>query len=86
MRNFLNFARPTELVLGDRPDLPRHLAIAARGHARRGRPRGGEVIVSGVFPNVLGDEVLLRQAFDDLCRDALEACVRDRDRTAAHRD
>jgi signal transduction histidine kinase len=37
--------------------------------------RGGEVSVSGQFGTVQGDEVLLRQAFSNLCRNALEACV-----------
>jgi signal transduction histidine kinase len=39
------------------------------------RSRGGDVTVSGQFGMVEGDEVLLRQAFSNLCRNALEACV-----------
>jgi len=39
------------------------------------RARGGDVHVSGDFEVVLGDEVLLRQAFSNLCRNALEACA-----------
>jgi len=37
--------------------------------------RLGGVRVSGAFGVVQGDEVLLRQAFSNLCRNALEACV-----------
>ena len=36
--------------------------------------RGGEVTSRGEFGDVEGDEVLLRQAFSNLCRNALEAC------------
>jgi signal transduction histidine kinase len=35
---------------------------------------GGEVRVTGDFGTVEGDEVLLRQAFSNLLRNALEAC------------
>jgi signal transduction histidine kinase len=38
------------------------------------RARGGEVIVRGEFGRVEGDEVLLRQALSNLCRNAFEAC------------
>lgn len=72
--NFLNFAKPTELTLG---------AVALQGLAERAADevraeavsRGGDVRVSGQFGTVQGDEVLLRQAFSNLCRNALEACV-----------
>ncbi|MBA2304320.1 MAG: PAS domain-containing protein [Acidobacteria bacterium] len=72
--NFLNFAKPTELALSP---------VALRGIAERAadeiRPeavsRLGGVRVSGEFGVVQGDEVLLRQAFSNLCRNALEACV-----------
>ena len=72
--NFLNFAKPAELAL---------TPVALRGIAERAaeevRPevttRGGAVRVSGDFSVVQGDEVLLRQAFSNLCRNALEACV-----------
>jgi two-component system NtrC family sensor kinase len=37
--------------------------------------RGGAVEVHGDFGTVLGDEVVLRQAFSNLCRNALEACA-----------
>ena len=72
--NFLNFAKPTELALSP---------VALRGIAERAADeiradvvaRSGEVRVTGEFGTVLGDEVLLRQAFSNLCRNALEACV-----------
>lgn len=72
--NFLNFAKPTELALSP---------VALRGIAERAADeiradvtaRGGEVRVAGTFGTVQGDEVLLRQAFSNLCRNALEACV-----------
>ena len=38
------------------------------------RARGGDVIVRGEFGRVEGDEVLLRQALSNLCRNAFEAC------------
>lgn len=72
--NFLNFARPAELTLAP---------VALRGIAERAADeirgdvtaRGGEVRVTGDFGVVQGDEVLLRQAFSNLCRNAVEACV-----------
>jgi two-component system sensor kinase FixL len=35
---------------------------------------GGQLTMTGEFGEVPGDEVLLRQAFSNLCRNALEAC------------
>lgn len=72
--NFLNFARPTELVLApvDMAMIADRVADEIRGDARA---RGGDVVVRGAFGSVDGDEVLLRQAFSNLCRNALEACV-----------
>jgi signal transduction histidine kinase len=71
--NFLNFARPAELALA-RVDLG---AICERA-ADEIRPEvtalGGEVRVTGDFGTVEGDEVLLRQAFSNLLRNAFEAC------------
>lgn len=72
--NFLNFAKPAELAL---------TPVALRGIAERAADeiradvvsRGGEVRVTGEFGTVQGDEVLLRQAFSNLCRNAVEACV-----------
>lgn len=72
--NFLNFARPTELVVG--PVDMRAIADRAADEIRADvRSRGGSVEVRGVFGDVDGDEVLLRQAFSNLCRNALEACT-----------
>ena len=71
--NFLNFARPAQLTL-TRVDLR---AICERA-AEEVRPEtialGGEVVISGEFGAVEGDEVLLRQAFSNLLRNAVEAC------------
>ena len=72
--NFLNFARPTQLALG-----PVDLRLIADRAADEIRPdvqqHGGSVEVRGHFRQVVGDEVLLRQAFSNLCRNAIEACV-----------
>jgi PAS domain S-box-containing protein len=72
--NFLNFAKPAELVLA-----PVDVGTLAEKAAEEIRPeataRGGAVIVKGQFGVVEGDEVLLRQAFSNLCRNALEACT-----------
>ena len=71
--NFLNFAKPTELVLG--PVDMRAIAERAADDIRTEvTARGGEILVTGDYANVEGDEVLLRQAFSNLCRNALEAC------------
>jgi signal transduction histidine kinase len=72
--NFLNFARPAQLTLTD-VDLG---AICERVAAEV-RPDavalGGEIIVRGEFSRVEGDDVLLRQAFSNLLRNAVEACA-----------
>jgi signal transduction histidine kinase len=72
--NFLNFAKPAELTLSpvDVGALAERAADEIRGEAMA---RGGEVTVKGHFGEVEGDEVLLRQAFSNLCRNALEACL-----------
>ena len=44
-----------------------------RGEARSARRRGDGRAASSAI--VEGDDVLLRQAFSNLCRNALEACV-----------
>jgi PAS domain S-box-containing protein len=91
--NFLSFARPTELVLApvDMSTLVERAADEVRAEART---RGGDVVVRGQFARVDGDEVLLRQALSNLCRNALEACddgnvvpqvVIEGTRDAAHR-
>ena len=72
--NFLNFARPTDLVVGpvDMRAIADRAAEEIRGDVRS---RGGTVVVMGEYGEVDGDEVLLRQAFSNLCRNALEACT-----------
>lgn len=71
--NFLNFARPTQLALG-----PVEVASVVARVAADWQPEverlGGRVEVAGEFATVEGDEVLLRQALDNLCRNAVEAC------------
>jgi len=74
--NFLNFAKPTELALS--PVALRGIAERAAEEIRaEATARGGGVHVTGDFGTVQGDEVLLRQAFSNLCRNALEACLED---------
>ena len=72
--NFLNFAKPTELMLMP-VDMGAIAERAAEEISGEARARGGEVGVRGEFGHVEGDEVLLRQAFSNLCRNALEACM-----------
>lgn len=72
--NFLNFAKPTELTVVA-VDMKVIVERAAEEIAGDVRARGGSVTVRGEFGVVTGDEVLLRQAFSNLCRNALEACV-----------
>ena len=71
---FLNFAKPAELALAqvDIGAIAERAAEEIRGEAQA---RGGRVEVRGEFGVVDGDEVLLRQAFSNLCRNALEACT-----------
>ena len=72
--NFLNFARPAQLTLTTLALGP--LAERAAEEIRsEARSKGGDVRVEGEFASVEGDEVLLRQAFSNLCRNALEACL-----------
>jgi signal transduction histidine kinase len=72
--NFLNFARPAQLTL-TRVDL----GVLCDRVAEEIRPDavalGGNVLISGEFGAVEGDEVLLRQAFSNLLRNAVEACA-----------
>ncbi len=71
--NFLTFARPAELVLS-RVDLRAICERAADEIRPDARASGGDVTVEGDFGVVDGDEVLLRQAFSNLLRNALDAC------------
>ncbi len=72
--NFLNFAKPTELILApvDMAAIVSHAADDVRGEVQA---RGGTLTIEGTFARVQGDDVLLRQAFSNLCRNALEACA-----------
>jgi signal transduction histidine kinase len=72
--NFLNFAKPAQLTLS-RVDLETICDRAADEVRAEARGLGGEVSVRGVFGAVEGDEVLLRQAFSNLLRNAVEACA-----------
>jgi nitrogen fixation/metabolism regulation signal transduction histidine kinase len=74
VRNFLNFAKPAELVLGsvDVGAIVERAADDIRGEATE---HGGTVTVRGEFVAVQGDEVMLRQALNNLCRNALEASL-----------
>jgi signal transduction histidine kinase len=74
VRNFLNFAKPAELIFAwvDVRAIVERAAEDIRGEARE---HGGQVMVTGEFVDVPGDEVLLRQALNNLVRNALEACV-----------
>ncbi len=71
--NFLNFAKPAQLALSD-VDLRALCGRVADEAQQDARVHGGEVTLRGDFGLIQGDEVLLRQAFDNLLRNALEAC------------
>jgi signal transduction histidine kinase len=72
--NFLNFAKPAQLTLTpvDLRAIAERVAEEVRSDARS---QGGDVSVRGEFPEIEGDDVLLRQAFSNLLRNALEACA-----------
>jgi signal transduction histidine kinase len=72
--NFLNFARPAELTLAcvDLKAIADRAADEVRSDVRT---LGGDVEVSGEFSEVEGDEVLLRQAFSNLLRNAVDAAT-----------
>jgi signal transduction histidine kinase len=71
--NFLTFARPAELTL-TRVSLAAICERAAEEVRGDARALGGAVEVDGEFGELEGDEVLLRQAFSNLLRNAVEAC------------
>ena len=72
--NFLSFATPAKLVLS-RIDLRAICERAAEEFRAEARSLGGDVTVRGEFGALDGDEVLLRQAFSNLLRNAVEACT-----------
>jgi signal transduction histidine kinase len=72
--NFLNFARPTQLNFSP-VDLRAVAERAAEDLRADVRALGGEISVKGQFATIDGDDVLLRQAFSNLLRNAIEACA-----------
>jgi len=70
--NFLQFARPAQLTLAA-VDLRSICERAADDIRADVRALGGDVAVRGEFGTIEGDEVLLRQAFSNLLRNAVEA-------------
>jgi PAS domain S-box-containing protein len=70
--NFLNFARPEQIALQP-VDVGALLqrAVDDAVHELGGR---GSIGIDGTFGVVQGDDVLLRQAFSNLLRNAMEAC------------
>lgn len=74
--NFLNFARPAQLTLTD-VDLGAVCERMAEEHRTEARSLGGDIVVRGRFGRIQGDEVLLRQSFSNLIRNAIEACAGD---------
>ncbi len=72
--NFLNFARPAQVSFSA-VDLRAVIERAAEEVRGEATARGGSVTVGGEFPGIEGDDVLLRQAFSNVARNALEACV-----------
>jgi PAS domain S-box-containing protein len=72
--NFLNFARPAQMTVCP-VDLAQLLERATEEYRQEARAHGGDIVLDGEFPMVEGDETLLRQAFGNLLRNAIEACV-----------
>jgi two-component system nitrogen regulation sensor histidine kinase GlnL len=70
--NFLNFARPETVSLT--PVNLDPLARRASEELRHELPAGTTVEVTGTFAEIQGDEVMLRQVFANLIRNAAEAC------------
>jgi signal transduction histidine kinase len=71
--NFLNFARPVSLVPSP-VDLAQVVTSVRGEFVREIEKLGGELTATGRFGRVDGDDVLLRQALSNLCRNAMEAC------------
>lgn len=72
--NFLNFAKPAH-IMPSRVDLRAVCERAAEELRAEARNLGGDISVRGEFASLEGDEVLLRQAFTNLVRNAVEACA-----------
>ncbi len=73
--NFLHFARPQPVSLHE-VDVETLLRRVAAEAAADAETLGGEVSVTGEFAPIAGDDVLLRQVFQNLLRNALDACQR----------
>lgn len=71
--NFLNFARPEKPSFA--PVALAALARRAGDELRHELPAGTTVAITGEFVDIQGDEVLLRQMFGNLLRNAAEACA-----------
>jgi PAS domain S-box-containing protein len=71
--NFLNFARPEKLLFA--PVALAALVRRAGDDLRHELPTGTTVEVTGGSVEIQGDEVLLRQMFANLLRNAAEACA-----------
>ena len=71
--NFLNFARPEKPLFA--PVALPALAKRAGDELRHELPAGTTVAMAGEFADIQGDEVLLRQMFGNLLRNAAEACA-----------
>jgi two-component system nitrogen regulation sensor histidine kinase GlnL len=74
--NFLNFARPETMSLTAVSLEP--LVRRAAEELRHELPEGTTIHVRGTFGRIQGDEVLLRQVFVNLVRNAAEACETSR--------
>lgn len=72
--NFLHFARPVDVSM-EVIELRTVLERAMDDVRTEVAARGGSLDLTGPGVRVDGDEVLLRQAFGNLCRNALEACA-----------
>lgn len=71
--NFLNFARPTQLSLASH-DLGAIIERVSDDVRPEATQLHGDIVVSGAFGQIEADDVLLRQAFMNLLRNAIEAC------------
>ena len=71
--NFLNFARPTQLSLATH-ELGTIIERVRADLQPEARQLRGDIAVYGEFGRVEADDVLLRQAFMNLLRNAVEAC------------
>ncbi|HEY3381657.1 MAG TPA: ATP-binding protein [Vicinamibacterales bacterium] len=72
--NFLNFAKPAQLTLVP-VDIGHLIARVTDEFRAEVEARHGTLEMRGTFSTVDGDEVLLRQAFANLLRNALDACA-----------